>query len=146
MFEKIHRTARNVHRGIVKVKEEAIKYSTTDMEDMNIEQMLFGKNADGEEIGEYRSESYAAMKQSMNSRPPAMVPDLRLTGAFHSGMKVDYTGSDLTFTSTDSKTSKLTAKYGDNIFGLTTANQENIQNDVIFPIITDWIGQQMKSL
>jgi len=146
MFEKIHKTARNIHRGIDRVKEDAIEYSTTDMEDLNIEQMLFGNNADGEDIGEYRSESYAAMKQSMNSRPPAMVPDLRLTGAFHSGMKVDYTGNDLTFTSTDSKTSELTAKYGQNIFGLTPRNQQNIQNDVIFPIITDWIGKQMKAL
>jgi hypothetical protein len=146
MFENIQKTAKRISKGLNKVADDAIKYSTIDMADLNVEQMLYGLNADGEQIGEYRSTRYGAMKQRMNSLPPPMWVDLHKDGGFHDALSADYRGSDLLFDSTDSKTSDLTTKYGNNIFGLTQENQTAIQNDVIFPIITEWIGKQLQSI
>lgn len=146
MFENIRKIAKEVVRGANKTGREAIQYATVDMADMNVDQMLQGIDADGTQIGEYRSISYAAMKQRMNPRPPAMWVDLHLTGDFHDGLFAKYSGNNLKFGSTDSKTNDLTRKYGENIFGLTKNNQDAIKNDVIFPIIADWLNTKLKRL
>jgi len=146
MFENIRKIAKEVIRGANKTGREAIKYATVDMADMNVDQMLQGVDADGNQIGEYRSISYATMKQNMNPRPPAMWVDLHLTGSFHEKTFAKYSGNNLNFGSTDSKTNDLTEKYGENIFGLTENNQEAIKNDVIFPIIADWLNTKLKRI
>jgi len=146
MFENIQKIARRVSKNIDKVSEKAIKESTIDMADMNVNQMMNGLNADGDQIGEYRSVNYAAFKQRLNPAPPPMTPDLRLTGSFHSGLFAKYTGNDIIFGSTDRKSNDLATKYGANIFGLTESNQEEIKEGYIFPIITTWLSKELQKI
>ena len=90
------------------------------------EQMMDGRNKLGEEIGTYRSIVYADMKHRMNPRPGNGVPDLRLTGAFHDGIKLETSPASKTYviTSTDPKTNALIKKYGSKIFGLDSRSRE----------------------
>ena len=91
--------------------------------EMQKDQMMFGMDATGEDIApSYETDSYAEMKQQMNSRPEVYTPDLRLTGDFYSGFYLDY--DTLTVTSSDDKTSFLIGKYGKSIFGL---NEETMK-------------------
>jgi hypothetical protein len=65
----------------------------------------------------YRNKYYAFMKKNMGSKAPMGVPDLKLTGSFHKGMKLNITGAEYEISSTDKKSPLLEEKYPD-IFGL----------------------------
>ena len=54
-------------------------------------------------------------------------------------------GDEITFSSTDWKTDALVDKYGP-IFGLTEESREDVINNYIFPIITDWLDQQIRQI
>jgi len=81
------------------------------------DQFMHGKDTTGDDIApSYRNDSYADMKQAMNSRPEFGTPDLRLTGDFYNGFYFDH--DTLQVTSADPKTPSLIEKYGKHIFGL----------------------------
>lgn len=81
-------------------------------------QMLYGKNANNEEIGYYRSPFYEELKNRMNPLAQRRV-DLKYTGAFHNGITV-IAGKEIIFDSKDNKTLDLVEKYSEDIFGLNT--------------------------
>lgn len=145
MFKSIKIAVDTIVDELAQVADNAIDYALPTMVDLNVDQMMQGLNAEGQEIGEYRSPSYAEFKQYMNSRPAPFVPDLRLTGSFHSRMFAKRSGDEITFSSTDWKTDALVDKYGA-IFGLTEENREGVTNNYIFPIITDWLSQQIRQI
>jgi hypothetical protein len=87
---------------------------------------MAGKDKSGTNIApSYKYDSYAEMKQEMNSRPDFGTPDLRLTGAFYNSFYFDF--DTLEVTSSDAKTETLKEKYGNRgknpIFGL---NEETV--------------------
>ena len=95
----------------------------------NREQMIYGDDADGGEIGRYNWEEYGEMKKQMNPFANGKV-DLRLTGDFHNAMSAKVSGNALLIDSSDSKRNKLVEKYGKKIFGLTEKNQNRYKKDV----------------
>lgn len=145
MFKSLSQAVNQIVRNLDKVGNKAIDENLAVMADMNREQLTFGINAEGGEVGAYRSESYARLKKSIGSRAPFGIPDLKLTGDFHSGIFAKRKGSELTFGGTDSKTSMLTEKY-DSILGLTEENRTDVKDNYIFPIITNWLGQQLRNI
>lgn len=98
---------------------EAIMQNESKLVTMNRRQMEEGKTASGDLIAPlYRSIMYAKGKKELyGSRAPFRIPDLKLTGAFHRGMKleIDYPGYFIY--STDEKAEELAEKY-DDIFGI----------------------------
>lgn len=94
--------------------------------DLNTRQLLAGENADGGSIGEYKSDSYATFKKSLN---PAGVVDLKLTGAFHDSFFLEADKFPVTVFARDSKTGLLAEKY-DKIFGFTPKSKEEIKEDI----------------
>lgn len=86
--------------------------------DANTSQLEQGKDALGNFLQEYYSDSYAEYKQYLNNQPPYGVPDLKLEGNFHDGFVLRWTGGEFLIRSTDEKTDKLIKKYGVDIFGL----------------------------
>ncbi len=74
-------------------------------------------NAKGEKIGKYRSSKYARVKNEMNPLAGLGNVDLKLTGAFHAGIKVTVNAETFTTESIDKKGPDLKAKYGE-VFGL----------------------------
>jgi hypothetical protein len=65
----------------------------------------------------YAPSAYALMKHEMNAKPGLGIVDLKLTGAFYNSFY--FYREDLEVTSTDSKTSDLLDRYGENIFKFT---------------------------
>lgn len=84
------------------------------------QRQLYIKSQDSEEepLQFYRSNGYADLKHRLNSSPGFGRPDLFLTGAFYKGFTVTVSPTFYIINSNDSKTQKLVAKYGPNIFGL----------------------------
>ena len=95
--------------------------------DSNIAQLQIGIDSFGQFLREYASDAYAHFKQEHGSRAPFGIADLKLTGDFHSGFVLKYTGGEFVITSTDSKTDDLVAKYGKDIFGLANESIEDIR-------------------
>src|SRR5690348_238105 len=85
--------------GFTTMLEESIQETESGFIDLNTQQMYEGKNSDGGEIGAYRSEVYAEMKNQMNSLPGFGVPDLKLTGAFYEGYSLRIQGGEIEETS-----------------------------------------------
>lgn len=109
---------------------------------LNVEQLASGKNSDGTKIKpSYSSKKYAQLKANKNPKPGMWTPDLILTGAFTESFKIDISGDNLKYSSTDSKAPELSKKYGDDIFGLTENSNEYYAQSVVFPVMMDTINQ-----
>lgn len=145
MFKSLQKSVNTIVRNLNKVAKNAINENLSVMADMNREQLTFGYNTEGGAVGLYRSEAYARLKKSIGSRSPFGTVDLKLTGDFHSGIFASRRGDDLIFGSTDGKTADLVSRYGP-ILGLTKESQTDVTDNYIFPIITDWIGQQIRQI
>lgn len=147
MFENIAKISNTISGNLKQVADDAISYATADMADMNVEQMLSGIAANGRPITpEYRSDAYAQFKRATGGKAPFGTPDLHLTGDFHEGLFARYDGNSIVFGSTDSKAGDLADKYGNDIFGLTDENKEDIKDGVIFPEVLKWISEQLNML
>ena len=146
MFKSLSAAVNQIVRNLNKVANKAIDENLSVMADMNRDQLTFGINAEGGEVGLYQSEPYARLKKAIGGRAPFGTVDLKLTGDFHSGIFAKKSGKELRFGSTDTKQSMLSEKYGESIFGLTAENQTEVTNDYIFPIITDWLNSQLKQI
>lgn len=111
---------------------------------LNVEQMHKGLNANGEPIGAYRNEVYAEIKHRLNPLPGFGVPDLKLTGAFYQATSASISGDRIITDSGDSKSAKLQAKYGKQIFGLSGVYKREYLNESLGPTfrksITSVIG------
>ena len=115
---------RNVDRVIENldslVLDSAMELKQT-MADLNVKQLEQGLRSDGKKITpKYQSKAYAKAKKAQGAIPSEGTPDLKLTGAFHSGIYAEKKGKEYIYLwSTDEKTDKLNAKYA-KTFGLTT--------------------------
>jgi len=104
--------------------------------DLNKEQ-LYERSVDknGAPLRLYGSVGYSLDKNRINPRPGFGRPDLYLTGAFYRGFNIRVTRNALTITSSDSKTSMLTKKYGQDIFGLDQQSRDKfrprLQNNIV---------------
>ena len=107
--------------------------------DKNKSQIMQGKDSTGEDIQpSYRSDTYADVKQTVNSQPSFGVPDLKLTGGFQGAMVTHVRGNIYVTVSTDPKTGALVGKYGE-IFGLSEKSIEEIQPIMTEKLIEEYI-------
>lgn len=110
-------------QNIRPVAEATARQLAPDFEDAQREQLRHGTSAKGGRLRPYRSPAYAKKKAAMNSLPGYGNPDLKLTGAFYRGIKINITGSKIRLYSTDQKAPMLLQKYSeDAVFGLTPPN------------------------
>lgn len=101
---------------------EAAMESKETIADLNTSQLEKGLTSENEEIEPYYSPDYGSMKKAMGKRSPGMVPDLKLTGDFYSGVYASLEKDWIEIHSTDYKEAQLRKKYSDDIFGLTEGN------------------------
>jgi hypothetical protein len=86
----------------------------------------FGKDPNGNAIGEYRSSEYRAFKVWKNSRAGGLV-DLTLTGALGDGLTIrKKSDKQYEIFSTDSKFKKIADKYGIEQFNLDQQQQQEL--------------------
>lgn len=118
-----------------KAIDEAFEQTVDELAEKNKEQLFEGKDKTGESISRrYRSQKYARVKSEMNPLPGLGVPDLKVTGAFYRGIRVDYQGGVLKTTSTDEKGPELEAKY-EGIFGLGGEFKKQFIKDSLRPAL-----------
>ena len=147
LFQNIKKVADDIVKGANKAMYKALDDNLSTMADANREQLTFGIDSTGNEIKPlYRSEPYARLKKALGSRSPFGTPDLKLSGAFHSGIFSKRNNKTIVFGGRDSKTGDLTSKYGDNILGLTEENRNNITYNQIIPDLFGWYSAQIKRL
>jgi hypothetical protein len=68
---------------------------TEDMADAQREQLMQGRDSLDMTLRQYRSPTYAQMKNAMNSRPGLGNPDLFLTGATHRSISFEVAGQSI---------------------------------------------------
>lgn len=129
-------------RGLPKFLEgslqRGLKDFGTEAVDLNRAQMeKDGEDALGNKFGDYSEAShdagYPQMKEAMGKEGGFI--NLNLSGDFQDAMDFRVSGQGLEIFSKDSKTGKLTKRYGRDIFGLNDKNFD-IMFDDIFEHIT----------
>lgn len=108
---------------------EVVEENKEYIADLNTSQLEKGKDSNDENISpDYLMPEYAKLKMSMGSQAPLGVPNLYLEGNFYEGFYSE-PGKDggIFISSKDSKTGKLTKKYGTNIFGLTDKSKADLK-------------------
>lgn len=107
------------------------------------DQMLHGKNAEGDLIGKYRNPAYARKKYEMNPLAGFGNVDLRLKNEFQQDIIVDARERAAVIDSANEKTEQLIKKYGKNIFGLNKDYAGEYAVTVMGPVATKEIIQQI---
>lgn len=119
---------------ILTLIERIIAENLEFIEDLQTDQLEQGLDGDGNQITpRYRSDTYARVKQFMNSKPPFGVPDLKLTGSFHRKIDARISGQKVIITSSDQKTADLLAKYGEAILYLNEQSLDRLKEELLLP-------------
>lgn len=101
-----------------KIIDESFRESSDEFEKKNRAQLVTGQDKQGGKITpRYRNNKYARVKNELNPVPGLGVPDLKVTGAFHRGLRADLVGDTIKIESSDRKNEWLEPKYS-GIFGL----------------------------
>lgn len=100
------------------------------------QQLEEGYNSEEKEIGRYSKATELIYQQEGRiSNQPKVAGELFNfddTGSFLDGLKLEFTSSEVLFTSSDSKTDELNFKYR-NIFGLDPTNLKNYIMNAVLP-------------
>lgn len=121
-----------------------IESTKQELADLNRDQLRYGYDKNGERLKSYSSLTYAIDKNQRNPLAGVGNPDLRDTGKFYNGWKIDVSQTDITFDSTDSKTPDLESKYGQTIFGLTTESKSTYVTNILYDLIKRYIQDKTK--
>lgn len=99
--------------------------------DLNREQLLEGRRADGSVMPNY---SWISVKVYGKPDGPIMLFD---TGAFHGSFKLDVGSQDLEILANDEH--NLEDRFGDEIYGLTPNSQEYYNQEIFLPELKEEI-------
>lgn len=103
-------TERVIDETVLKVIRRNASYAL----DLNRAQLDAGKDREGFKLPPY-TKAYAKKKGRK-------IPNLKLTGAFWKGFRLNADKFPISITSVDKKTDKLVERYGENIFNLSESN------------------------
>lgn len=141
------RTINNMLQSVLKIDlpqavDNSFDATKKDYVGLQKDQMTLGLASDGEKIGKYQNEVYAAKKNAMNSKAGFGNVDLKLTGDFYSGIFADPRSEGIVVDSLDPKTEMLTEKYGEGIFTLADERKQTFAN-IAGQILVNEISKQM---
>ena len=99
------------------IESSMIASTEDDLIAIQKDQLLHGLNAEGQKIGEYKSEAYANYKHALNPLAGFPNKDLRNKGDYYQGITATLVGDALVIESTDPKAEAVEALSG-NALGL----------------------------
>lgn len=144
MLDAVLNSGAEIEGELEWVAREVVREHDNILVDMNTENLKQGKDSRGSNLSpEYYSDEYAEMKNRMNPVPGFGVPDLFLEGDFQEGFFVEDVEGGWEIDSKDSKRDKLAAKYGEEIFGNTEAEEEEFNKEYILPELAEWIMEKL---
>ena len=124
-ISELARRAKAAVDSYPQIKREVAAELSPEVTLLNREQMMAGLDAQEKPIAPAYSPYTKRLKQLAGQ--PADRVTLFSTGAFQEAMFTRVEGDRLVTDSTDSKTDSLTAKYGEDIFGLTETNAARLR-------------------
>lgn len=135
IFKDILNNITDLRANLVQLGIDTMVENEAEIIDLNTSQVEQGLSSEGGILGEYENDNYAAFKQSIGSKAPAGIVDLKLTGDFISGFYAEpFGGNDeragLFIDSRDGKSARLESKY-DGIFGVAPENQNEFQDIIL---------------
>ncbi len=138
---------KSLQREIPNIFGDVMNDHKEEVEDINAEQLNQGKDAEGIDLDEYRSDEYIRFKKSIGSKS-SPVADLNLTGKYHKAITLKKTGvSDFQITNTDSKFKELIGKYPDHL-GLNDFGKQEVVEDFLqsgmLQGMCDYINKQLR--
>ena len=112
----------------------------------NANEQLFeqGRNALGVEIASYAPYRPYTIEQKKKKGQPYDRVTLRDTGAFEKSFAIKIGRNEFYIDSDDWKTEKLVKKYGEEIFGLTDENLNELKEKIILPDLILHIKNDLK--
>ena len=112
--------------------------------DMNTQDQLFerGVNSKDQKILPPYTPYTVKMKKILGQ--PSNRVTLRNEGNFHSSFYLKRESKEIEISATDEKTEALVDKYGEEIFGLTPDNLEEISNNYVKPALEEKIKEILK--
>ncbi len=115
--------------------------------DMNIQDQLYeqGIYRTGTEIAAEEPYKPRTVKFKLMKRQPADRVTLRDEGDFHKSFTIEAGSHSFKIFATDIKTEMLTAKYGEEIFGLTDENLNEFIKEYIYPELKEFLLKELKS-
>lgn len=129
-FAKLHRNFTTLIESLDKIVLDSAMELKSSLADLNVKQLEKGKGSDDEDLKpEYAETSYAKLKKAWGSQAPKGTPDLKVTGAFHSGIEAVRKEKAIVMWGTDEKTPKLDAKYK-KALGLSKKSREELKPDL----------------
>lgn len=147
IFDELKNKVNSINNNLEGIIIGAMVAEESAIIDLNVSQLEEGINAEGSIVGEYASDEYAQLKQSMGSKAPMGIVDTKLEGYFHSGFYTEpYLGSNpdasgLFIDSRDSKSEKLESAYP-GMFGITSQNAP-ILHELLLPHIQKQIKNEL---
>lgn len=131
-----------VINDIPKETERIINKNAEKIIDLNRDDQLYdlGINSDG---GLLKSYSPTTILFKRQEGKPYNRTTLFDTGAFYKGFKLKVNYPIFSIYSTDEKSSMLQDKYGSNIFGLVTENQQKVNYEIIKPELDAFIKKYL---
>lgn len=144
-------TIDSVIEGLQKFENEVDQYVLDVVEenkeivlDLNTEEQLFEKGIDskGEKILPNYTPYTVNIKQVLGQ--PTDRVTLRNTGNFHNSFYLKRAAKEIEISATDEKTEALVDKYGNEIFGLTPENLEEISENYVKPALEQKIKDLLK--
>lgn len=134
-FSKLHRNFTTLIESLDKIVLDSAMELKSSLADLNVKQLEKGKGTDDEDLKpEYAETSYAKLKKAWGSQAPEGTPDLKVTGAFHSGIEAVRKEKAIVMWSTDDKTAKLDAKYP-KALGLSKKSKTELKPDLTEKLI-----------
>ena len=91
------------------------------------EQLLVGENSEGQNVGKYTTKRYSSFKKRIGSIAPFGVPDLKLSGKLHKGLKAEIKPASFTVDSSVEYSKYQIKRYGKKIYGLQKENAEDVK-------------------
>lgn len=139
--------------SLVRLVRASLEAHQEEVIDMEREQLLGGKNGNGEDIRPYYSEdlkanggyfksaesarAYANFKSGLTypkdvARNPD-APNLYIFGQFHSELRVDFDDTKMAIVGSGALSRRVIAKYGEETFGITDENLRKLIDSYILP-------------
>lgn len=115
----------------------AIELTAIPLADVNRQQLLAGRNAEGLEVRPQYSfrggeNSYASLKNQMNPVPGFGTPDLKYTGTFHASIKVNASTGKLNWEASDPNS--LLSRYGPVLGVYENTPLQVYRETILFPL------------
>lgn len=142
MIDDLKNKLKSLPNELVTFFEKVIERNFAELEDINTDQLIKGKNAEGSNLARYKSASYARFKKSIGSKS-SPIADLKVTGDFHRALKIKKTGKgEFEFYNTDEKAPLLLQKYP-NVLGLSDKSKEEFTQDQLIDEMREMILQHL---